>query len=445
MPALTLPLFGSHHSFVDEKLSHKKPSRSSLEQGRHSKPAVKALTSQPSHISISIESPPLVSYGHPRDSTGAILSGLISIHVEEPMQTFQSFDLVLSTEIVSKRPVTPGCHNCSTTTTELKRWSMIFEPMALAKGVHTWPFSYLFPGTLPASSETILAKISYSLDALARTATGDEIKFRRSLSLFRSILPGPDRHSIRIFPPTNLSATVTLPSVTHLGGDFPVEIRLDGVVSNEETAHRTRWRLRKTSWRIDETAKVASTPCQKHAKKLANVNDGKGPVLETVRTVGCGEVRNGWKSDFDTADGKVELEMMVGIPANADAACDVEMDGNILVNHVLVVEMIVAEEYIPRKSKNPARVSPATPTGAARVLRMQFNLCVTTRSGLGISWDEEQPPMYDDVPTAPPNYDGPPSYPSSTPTFPEISAVNLSPSSSLYELNSLSSSEYEMS
>lgn len=45
-----------------------------------------------------------------------------------------------------------------------------------------------------------------------------------------------------------------------------------------------------------------------------------------------------------------------------------------------------------------------TPTGAARVLRMQFRLTVSDRSGLGISWDEETPPVYENIPAAPPTY-----------------------------------------
>jgi len=44
------------------------------------------------------------------------------------------------------------------------------------------------------------------------------------------------------------------------------------------------------------------------------------------------------------------------------------------------------------------------PTGAARVLRMQFHLLVTERSGLGISWDEEIPPVYENIPASPPSY-----------------------------------------
>ena len=46
----------------------------------------------------------------------------------------------------------------------------------------------------------------------------------------------------------------------------------------------------------------------------------------------------------------------------------------------------------------------AVPTGSARVLRMQFKVVVTERAGMGISWDEEMPPMYEDVPSSPPGY-----------------------------------------
>jgi hypothetical protein len=35
---------------------------------------------------------------------------------------------------------------------------------------------------------------------------------------------------------------------------------------------------------------------------------------------------------------------------------------------------------------------------------MQFLLVVTDRSGLGISWDEEIPPVYENIPASPPPY-----------------------------------------
>lgn len=69
------------------------------------------------------------------------------------------------------------------------------------------------------------------------------------------------------------------------------------------------------------------------------------------------------------------------------------------VSHLLVLEIIVAEEQTAGVGKKQAM-----PTGSARVLRMQFKLTVTERSGMGISWDEEMPPTYEDVPVSPPGY-----------------------------------------
>lgn len=63
------------------------------------------------------------------------------------------------------------------------------------------------------------------------------------------------------------------------------------------------------------------------------------------------------------------------------------------------MELVIAEEWAPNK-----KPTQATPTGAARVLRTQFNLTLTDRLGMGIAWDDEMPPMYEDVPDSPPHY-----------------------------------------
>ena len=65
----------------------------------------------------------------------------------------------------------------------------------------------------------------------------------------------------------------------------------------------------------------------------------------------------------------------------------------------MILELVIAEEWAPNKKPEQS-----TPTGAARVLRTQFNLNVTERAGMGLSWDDEMPPMYEDVPASPPHY-----------------------------------------
>jgi hypothetical protein len=78
-----------------------------------------------------------------------------------------------------------------------------------------------------------------------------------------------------------------------------------------------------------------------------------------------------------------------------------ESPSGLKIIHNLILELVIAEEWAPNK-----KPSQATPTGAARVLRTQFALNVTERAGMGIAWDDEQPPMYDDVPASPPHYQG---------------------------------------
>jgi len=151
---------------------------------------------------------------------------------------------------------------------------------------------------------------------------------------------------------------------------------------------------------LDETQKTISPACAKHAAKFGNVDEArKGIAHQDVRTIGTDEMKSGWKADYNSPDGMIELEFPFGIRADSHPICDMKAEDGTEVSHVLIVEMIVAEEFAP--IKRPTQV---TPTGAARVLRMHFNIIVTERSGLGISWDEEQPPLYENVPASPPAY-----------------------------------------
>ena len=151
-------------------------------------------------------------------------------------------------------------------------------------------------------------------------------------------------------------------------------------------------------WRIEENTKMVSKPCPKHAHKIA---EGKAVQNEDIKKVGEDELRSGWKTDFDTQGGEITLEFnaALSLRTNHKAVCDVDSPAGLVVKHTLVIELIVAEEFCPNKTKTLI-----TPTGAARILRMSFNLVVTERAGMGISWDEETPPLYENVPDSPPGY-----------------------------------------
>ena len=151
-------------------------------------------------------------------------------------------------------------------------------------------------------------------------------------------------------------------------------------------------------WRVEEHYTVTSTPCSQHTGK---VKDGKAIQYTDTVTLGTGELKTGWKTDFDTTGGEIlcEWEASVTTSPKHKVVCDVESQSGMKVNHNLVIELIVAEEFVPNRNSQMI-----TPTGAARVLRMQFGLHITQRAGMGISWDEEMPPMYEDIPASPPGY-----------------------------------------
>jgi arrestin-related trafficking adapter 1 len=372
--------------------------RASGEFRRGSKQKAKAgIVVAPAELSMSIESPPLVAYGTPDSSTGALMSAIIRLDIHPEQIQVDAFEMVLQAVTTTKKPVKEGCNDCITKVSELYIWHFVAESEPMKKGEHAYPFSYLFPGHLPASTTTSLGSISYQLVAKVVSpsipATAPLI-LKKIIKLERSIIPGPDRRSMRVFPPTNLQASVVLPNVIHPIGEFPVLMKITGVCN---PASESRWRLRKFNWRLDEQLKSISPACPRHSKIVGG--EGKGISHEETRTVGYREVKSGWKSDYSMEGGEVEMEFMAAIRNNSKAACDVVSPDGVEVHHTLVVELIVAEEHVPKS--NPRMV---TATGAARVLRMNFKLILTERMGMGISWDMENPPLYEDVPASPPNY-----------------------------------------
>lgn len=354
----------------------------------------------PGRFEMIIESPPLVLYGTVSNSTGALLSGRLQLLVDGPTGELrlEDFTMTLQATISSKKPVGKECKECSERVDELKKWTFLSEPKTFYAGRdNEFPYSFLFPGHLPATTQSQLGSIQYSLLATAKTSHGEKIVFAHPLTIQRAVQPGPDKTSIRIFPPTNLTGRVQLPPIVHPIGTFPVNMTLSGVVEKKSES-QTRWRLRKLAWRIEEHCKVISTPCAKHAHK---VSEGKSILHSETRTLGNDEMKSGWKSDFDTVGGEINMEFEASLATrtNHKASCDVESPAGIEVKHNLVIELIVAEEFCPNRNTQLV-----TPTGAARVLRMQFGLVVTERAGMGISWDEEMPPVYEDVPASPPGY-----------------------------------------
>ena len=376
--------------FIKHQIYREKEKRKSLSE--------EMLRPKPAKIEIAIESPPLVSYGTMENSTGALMSGQLRLHVTDQSVRLDKFELELVAKIKFDKPVSKDCSECQINTNRLKKWDIISEPKTFEKGSNGSPFSYLLPGHLPATTHTNLGSVEYSLIATAISANGEKMTSSHILELKRSIFPPDnDRTAVRVFPPTNLRVEMMHPPVVHPIGEWTVNLCLSGIVSKEYSMLR-RWRLRRLTWRVEEFSKMVSKPCTKHVHKVGG--EGKGLEHTDTRVIGSHEIKDGWKSDWTLeGGGSTMVEFPCHIDPKAKAVCDMSNPTGMAVQHRLMLELVVLEEIA-----NPKHAVGWNATGSARVLRMAYTIVVTERAGMGISWDEEMPPMYEEVPASPPGY-----------------------------------------
>lgn len=286
----------------------------------------------------------------------------------------------------------------------------VLTPVSSA-GQHTFPFSVLLEGHLPTTVDGPLNSVSYHLKASAspRKVNGSAlptINFEKTLDVKRS-LPVPDlpHHSVRVFPPTNIKASVHYPQVIHPIGNNTLSLRLDGIAKHNAKADMIEyWKLKKLTWRLEETAKSVAPACPKHRASDTTTEEEepakKGIQRVDTRIVGEKTLFSGWKSNYGTvSDSLVEMELDYQLGRHMRFNCNSRSRDGPQVTHQLMIEMVVSQEMAPTN-----KPSQSTPTGVGRILRMHFGTVLTERAGFGISWDNEAPPIYQDVPPSPPAY-----------------------------------------
>jgi len=144
---------------------HAKEKRRSLTGGGRTSPAAKNSPKnspriapvKPAKLEVEIESPPLVFYGTPSQSSGALFSGQLLLTVLDPEIELITFEMSLIATVTTKMPVSKDCPKCATKTNELKKWTFLTEPMRFSK--------------VCAPPHVILQMIVYSYSAPRRKTT----------------------------------------------------------------------------------------------------------------------------------------------------------------------------------------------------------------------------------------------------------------------------------
>ncbi|KAE8132443.1 hypothetical protein BDV38DRAFT_275122 [Aspergillus pseudotamarii] len=342
-------------------------------------------------LTVMVESPPLIFHGEPTNSMGALFSGILRFTVGECTSSIEivKLKLTLGINVTTTKPVVKACPSCVSQIEELQNWNFITRPMYLTSGHHEFPFSYLFPGQLPASCNSPLGDIRYILFAQAEDIVGRSYSSTLPLHIKRALPPGNEISLFYTFPPTNLTSHIVVPSVVHPMGSFPVRVTLRGVL-DKENPNQNRLYIQSIKWQIKEHVKIVSHPCSKHASKAR----GKSVIHQDTRTIASSKEKSGSRYKFDLINNETRLQFEAGIDYNNGSVCDILNTKGVEVKHSLIIELIAED----RNTWIAAR------SGASVVLRMCSGLRIFERSGLGISWDKEVPPIYTDVPPGPPGY-----------------------------------------
>ncbi|KAL2271957.1 hypothetical protein VTJ83DRAFT_1328 [Remersonia thermophila] len=399
---------GLHHH-------HHRISFPGMHFGRCSK---EARPPSPATLEWTLESPPAVMYGDPATSSGALISGQLFLDVKEEFLEFESVNATLSIHVTHKKPFTNHCSECTHQHTELKKWELLPHPLVLRRGKHFFPVSVLLEGHLPATLDTPMVSIAYELKAEAVPASREgavahpPIRLERILDVRRSLAASETpHHSVRVFPPTNIKASAHYPHVIHPIGSNTLSLRLDGIAKHNAKVNTIEyWKLKKLTWKLEETIRTVAPVCGRHSPKTPSESGDagapeeppakKGVMRSETRVIGEHTLLSGWKSNYASlTDSTVELELEYCLGKNARFACDTKSRDGTEVTHQLVIEMVVSQEWAP-----VGKPHQATHTGVGRILRMHFGAILTERAGIGISWDNEAPPIYQDVPPSPPAY-----------------------------------------
>lgn len=402
------PKLDNHDKDKEKDHHHHRLSFPGLHLGRSHK---EQHSNPHAHISWKIESPPIIFHGDAENSTGALVSGQLYLDIKDDAgYEIDLFKATLSIRVTQKKPFTVHCNECTNQFTQLKEWTFLSHPgVPLHKGVHPFPFSVLLDGHLPATLDSPLVNITYEFkaEAIPVKTGGLPIKLEKVFDVKRS-LPPPElpHHSVRVFPPTNVKASVHYQQVIHPIGTNNLTMRLDGIARiNPGTSTVEYWKLKKLTWRLEETLKTIAPACDKHkpAANPANAAEEqqkRGMARTETRIIGEKTLFSGWKSSYaGPTDSNVELELDYALNKHAKYSCDLKSRDGTEVSHQLMLEMVVSQECAP-----VGKPSLVTQTGVGRILRMHFGTILTERGGIGISWDNEAPPIYQDVPPSPPAY-----------------------------------------
>ncbi|KAH6877231.1 hypothetical protein B0T10DRAFT_464623 [Thelonectria olida] len=355
------------------------------------------------HISWTIETPSIILFDRGEQTTGALFSGVLFVHVENNAAEFRRLMVLLSVRLSRccppRYPVSHRWTECQTQSISVKKWDILGAPTMLQPGLHRFPFFHFIPGSVPATVDTPSFSISYDVEAAGTVApAANDKSMTKELELKNSIIinryfpsPKPLCRFHAELPPLNARVTALYDGVVEPRGEKQVTIHLSNLQSYNQTFRELEsWRLKKVSWRFEETIQSRFPPC-KHSPPAKNATND---IDIDVRVLSKGALHKGWETGDSSRKDAVDLTFSYFIDRKISIyewnyACDVQYFHGVEVKHSLNVEMLFAQETATEGHPNLA-----TPSGTGHVHRLSLDVVLTGNHGKHISWEEEAPPPY---------------------------------------------------
>lgn len=361
-------------------------------------------------IDCDIESPPAVFYGDAEESTGALVSGQVVLIVEDDVILANKLAATLNRHSFQRRPYHHSCLDCQHQCFEIGAWNFLSHPVMLRRGRHWFPFSILIPGNLPTTLDSPNLNVNYESKVAVRVAktgtTGpalwSSLKFKKSLVIKRSLPEAFPVHPVIEFSPTMIKASIDCRSTIYPAEHNRVTLRLDGLADGDNAAQAINfWRPRRLTWALHEIITTSSPACPRHRPETVTQTGQLGLTYTDVRILGSKDVYRGWRCTYDGIKGAADIEFDYTVTKGNEIqyACDTRTPDGTEIRHLLEIEVVANKESAP--VGKPLLVEQ---TGTFRSLKLRRNITLTEHPGSGISWDNEVPPIYQDIAAGPPAY-----------------------------------------
>ncbi|KAH6961745.1 hypothetical protein BKA56DRAFT_561269 [Ilyonectria sp. MPI-CAGE-AT-0026] len=364
-------------------------------------------------LSWNLESPSVTLFDKGADAVGALFSGLLLVHVGGDFAKLDVLVALLSIQIRRQSPQSRwgSCADCQIQSVNIETWSFLNSPTILSRGVHQFPFSSFIPGHYPATVNIPAFSISYNLKAtmdIARSPnqhaiSNNHIELKDSIMVKRvSSPPKPPHHLYVELKPIKARVGVLYDSVIEPEGANEVVLHLVDLLDYDEIPQRiVFWRLTSVSWKFEETIQHSFPLCKHHATPFKTANE---PTTD-IRVLAKGILRKVWETDGIRGDGTTDLKFSYAIDRQrfpgreCRHACDVKPFYGLAVKHTLEIEVFLSQE-----TAHVLKPDVVTPAPKGFFYRLRFDINLTRYADGEVNWDEDTPPVYQDVASQPPAY-----------------------------------------